>query len=205
MQGKNSSLESQNILKEKGELIITSFLPVDNHDCDCLGLVNEWNERLAKLPKNLRDDTKAKYGQIDCPRAEGKKKYKITCANCGALIGFVHADNEKLDGWCNFHYTTELKEVEFIEYKKVKVKTKKGFDIVTKKVKTKKPQWIGCFTPNISPTDGKLGFECTCGQDTRDCRSMISANPKMAEISKQRLEGREFGQINSKFITEEIK
>jgi len=115
-----------------------------------------------------------------CPKSKekGMKKYLITCGECGADIAYIYAKDENLSDWCDLHYITENTGKE----------------------------WKGCMAVNISPVDGRLGFECTCGNDTRDFRTNTTMPSKLAlEIAKENLIGREFGKRNSKFKTKEVK
>jgi len=120
-----------------------------------------------------------KVTKYECPRAKekGMKKYLITCGECGSKIAYVHAKDRKLSDWCNLHYITENTGSE----------------------------WKGCMAVNISPIDEKLGFECTCGQDTRDFRANTTLPSKMAmSIAEENLIGKEFGKRNSKFKVKEV-
>lgn len=92
-------------------------------------------------------------GPIDFWDHANKKKYYIICRRCSEKTAYVWADNEALEGWCDLHY--------LCSYDKV--------------------AWYGAMAINVSPIDGKIGIECTCGEDTRDFR----VNKTMPPIQKE--------------------
>lgn len=145
-------------ISNNGNKLIISTLPNDHHDCDCFGLVRSWNEKLSKMSP----EEKLKQKPVDCPRAKGLTKYEIRCRECGDLIAYVNAENEQLDGWCNLHYVSEAKLG--FEYQNFNVNGK------LKKKKIVIGEWHGCIGLQLSSIDDKLGFECACGNDTRDFR-----------------------------------
>jgi len=111
---------------------------------------------------------------MECPRTKERnmKPYKIVCGDCGSDIAYIYATDEKLTDWCDLHYTC------------IKIKN----------------HWNGCMTVNISPIDGTIGFECSCGNDTRDYRANSTLPPHIIkEIWDKNLQGREFGTKQSKF------
>jgi hypothetical protein len=123
-----------------------------------------------------RDEKKRR---IDCPRRlePELKQYKVFCKNCDAQVGTIHASNKYLDDWANLHYYCEAK------------KDANGFH-----------EWVGCMAVNISPIDQKLGFECSCGQDTRDFRANTTIPPAILNnLIEENMKGRDFGKVNSKF------
>lgn len=92
-------------------------------------------------------------GPIDFCDHANKKKYYIICRRCNEKTAYVWADNETLENWCDLHYLC-------------------SYDRIT---------WYGAMAINVSPIDGKIGIECTCGEDTRDFR----VNKTMPPIQKQ--------------------
>lgn len=108
----------------------------------------------------------------------GLKKFRIKCATCGDDIAYCWAENDKLDNWCDLHYLS-------------------WYD---------KFSWRGCFVVNLSPVDGKLGFECVCGENTCEFRSNTSLPPIARQLMVEySLKHRDFGNSESKFIAIEIK
>jgi len=109
---------------------------------------------------------------LTCPRKTiGMKKYRIIYKKCRNIVAFVYSTDNKMSDWCDLHYVSEKEN----------------------------GKWKGCFTINLSPIDGKVGFECACGNDTRDFRGNLKYIYKIKECSK----GRELGLKNSKFILKE--
>jgi hypothetical protein len=143
--------------------VIVGFLPADKPNCRCANLVLNEKKKMSLMTDVQRRVYVAQKKVINCPRHTEKdmSKYKIVCKNCGELLGYVHATDTKLTDWCNFHYV----------------------------VSTDGKEWFGGLTPNINPTDKKLGIECSCGVDTR--------NPKA--------NGRDFGKKDSVFKLERVK
>jgi len=193
-----------------GEKIkIVSFLPLDKPDCDCYSKIQDWTNKFGNMtPEQIRD-IRSK-GVINCERAEqeGYKNYEIICALCGDLIATVALKDGDINTYCNLHYVAEAllgeeeTEKEEITYYKDKKK------LPTKKmVKATKVigEWHGCLTPSVSLMDGKLGFECACGNDTRDFRMAHLTNATTIAKMKENMNGRNFGEKNSKYILREIK
>lgn len=109
---------------------------------------------------------------------ENRKKYDIICSRCGDRVAYVWARDDKLADWCDLHYIC-------------------WFD---------KFSWRGCMTVNVSPIDAHLGFECACGEDTRDYRANKSLPPVQKQLmSEYAMQHREFGKTSSKFIAIESK
>jgi len=200
-------------LKKDGNIRIVSFLPCDTSDCDCFGIKNEWMDKLAKMESDKRIEYQQRKidrdGVIECPRAKGKKKYKVICRECGATVAYINADDIKAKDWCNLHYVNEAK----LHSKSIKIPklNKKGLPIKRKGriIFTSKKeyygQWHGCATLQVSPFDNKLGFECFCGNDTRDFRVRSNLTGKeLASKLKENMIDRDFSK-NSKFYLEEVK
>lgn len=110
---------------------------------------------------------------IDFVKDKGdRQKYDIWCSRCGDKVATVWADNEKLDNWCDLHYIC-------------------WYD---------KDSWRGALTVNVSPIDKKIGFECACGEDTRDFRANRALPPVQKQLMiEYSLKHREFGKSTSKF------
>jgi len=200
---KRTSNETFIEIVKNGDKKIVSFLPTDRHDCDCFGLVRSWNEKLSRMTPELR--LKSQKNPIDCPRSKGMKKYEIYCSDCGDLIAYINADNEQLDNWCNLHYVSEAKigkETQiFHEEKKIKGKIK----LIAKEREVEIGEWYGCMGLQISPIDDKLGFECSCGNDTRDFRIKNNLTGlQLKDKLNNNMINRDFS-TNSKFIAKEIK
>lgn len=110
---------------------------------------------------------------IECPKKNNKKykKYKIECQNCKNIVAEIFATDDTLTDFCDFHYITE----------------------------TDGDHWFGAFTVQLSPIDGKIGIECSCGQDTRDFRANNTLPKKLSYKLTENLKGKEFGKADSKF------
>lgn len=107
-----------------------------------------------------------------------RKKFSINCTRCGEKVAYCFANNEALEDWVDLHYIC-------------------WYD---------KKSWHGAMAVNISRIDGSLGFECACGEDTRDFRG----NRTMPPIQKQLMveygmAHREFGKPTSKFIAVQVQ
>ncbi len=111
---------------------------------------------------------------IDFVQDKGtRKKYWIVCARCGDKVAYVWAENEKLDNWCDLHY--------YCWYTKT--------------------TWRGARAINVSPIDGKLGVECSCGEDTRDFRCAKGMSPIQKSLMIDYTQNhRDFGLPTSSFI-----
>lgn len=111
---------------------------------------------------------------IDFVKDKGnRKKFFVICTTCHDRVAYVWADNEKLENWCDLHYLC-------------------WYD---------RESSHGAMAVNVSPVDGELGFECACGEDTRDFR----VNKTMPPIQKRlmieyAMKHRGFGTKDSKFI-----
>lgn len=160
--------------KKTGGQYIFSFFPVDGWDCECVPVIQDWQVKFASMNENERRATILRLDHLECPKDKtGLKLFTITCDNCGATIAKCWAKDATLAEFCDLHYISEHNG----------------------------ETWRGCMTINISPLDKKLGFECTCGADTRDFRTRKSnlhgeaLNRKIVETQK----GRDFGLNDSKF------
>lgn len=113
-------------------------------------------------------------GPIDFVKDKGRRKrFNVLCGKCGDKVAYVWAKNEKLEDWCDMHYVT-------------------WYD---------RESWHGAMAVNISPIDQGIGFECACGEDTRDFRTNRSMPPiqrnLMIEYSQKH---RDFGKGTSAFV-----
>ncbi len=107
----------------------------------------------------------------------GLSRFEITCSTCGEKVAYCYAKNEKLEGWCDLHYLT-------------------WYD---------RTSWYGAATVNISPIDGKIGFECHCGEDTKDHRCTRGLPPVQRMLMiEYSMKHRAFGHSESKFIASEV-
>lgn len=135
------------------------------------------------------DEYKAKFaemnkaqrkGRLVCPKdRKGYNPYKVICTSCDAVLAHLWSKTKRVTtDWCDLHYICE-------------------YD---------KDKWTGAKSVHISPVDGQLCFECTCGVDSRDFRANSSLPPQKAlSIEKANAKGRAFGYRNSKFRLEELK
>lgn len=106
----------------------------------------------------------------------GYKLYIVNCVSCGEKMAKVWATDGQLTDWCDLHYLS-------------------WYD---------KDSWHGCLTVNVSPIDGLLGFECACGEDTRDFRGRNSLPPIQKQLMVEYvLKHRKFEHPHSKFIATE--
>ena len=154
---------------------IISFFPVDRYDCACLPIVSDFKLRMPQMSEADRSETVRKIGYLRCPghKRVGMRPYEVSCGKCKATVAYCYATDPSLSDWCDLHYVCEHDG----------------------------KRWYGARTVNISPVDGKLSFECCCGNDTRDFR----ANRQLPEKITRRIEeknrvGRELGKHNSRFI-----
>lgn len=130
-------------------------------------------QRIALMGKDEKKDFMA--GEpIDFVEDKGKRKrFNINCVRCGEKVAYCWAFNEALEGWCDLHYIC-------------------WYD---------RKSWHGAMALNVSPLDESLGFECACGEDTRDFRG----NKNMPPIQKRlmieyTMTHKEFGKKTSKFL-----
>lgn len=165
-------------LGKNEERKVYSFFPIDPFDCDCFEKVQSWEKRLGEAGKRAQS-MMDREGHIVCPRSKEDKykQYDVVCNNCGETVAQVHSTDKRLTEWCNLHYVS-------------------WHD---------KNKWRGCFGINLSPIDGKPGFECTCGQDTRDFRTTKNRSKVYQQKKVENMEGREFGLSNSKFKLKKTK
>ena len=128
---------------------------------------------LAMMTPDERD-AEIRKGPIDFVKDKsGYKLYEVRCSTCGDVVAQVWATDDTLRDWCDLHYMS-------------------WHD---------KNTWYGAMAVNISPVDGHLGFECACGEDTRDYR----ANRSMPPVTKRlmieyTMNHRDFAKPTSKFI-----
>lgn len=150
---------------------IISFFPVDPAGCECEAMIDS----IQNLPAEVIERKKASKGILRCPKnKDGYKHYYIYCRNCEARIATLYAKDRSIGtDWCDLHYQSKA------VVDKVK-SDDKGVAVGG--------HWEGCFSVNIEPKTGRLGFECACGNDTRQPDA----------------KGKEFGKRGSKFIVREI-
>jgi len=163
--------------KTKGQ-ILYSFFPCDRWNCECVVLKNDKIAKLALLNEEKRREAILREDHMECPRdKDGMKCYRITCNNCDSIIAELWSKDEALSDFCDLHY---------ISYTDGEV-------------------WKGAFGINISPIDGKLGFECACGSDTRDFRANTTMPGKAVKDKiDENMQGRDFGVQGAKFNLTQI-
>lgn len=172
----STSAETKALVEvNKGPITNVGFFPIDPPNEISENFLKQWKEKFAQMTDRQRKMMKEKMGVLNSPLdKKGMHKYDIHCNNCDELIAYVWGNNANLDKWCDLHY---------VQW-------------------TDGDYWYGCLTPNISPIDGKIGFECCCGEDTRDFRN----NVRIGDIMKKDTSlGREFGKKNSKFRATKVK
>jgi len=119
----------------------------------------------------LRDNAPVDF--VKDKKEKGYSRYNVTCVQCGDAIAVVWAKDDELKDWCDLHYICE-------------------YD---------KHTWHGCMAVNVSPIDQQLGFECACGQDTRDYRTNKELPPITRRLMVEYiLEHRNFGTTTSAYI-----
>lgn len=157
----------------KKRIEIYSFFPVDKGNCACVQMIRDWKRKLGEAKEKDRRFYLEQTEFLVCPRDKtNMQRYKITCQNCGQIMGWCWATDETLRDWCDFHYAQW----------------------------TDGESWYGCFTPHVSPVSEQLCFECTCGQDTRDFRpNVLLPSRKSLNLERRNAIGRDLGQPNSKF------
>ena len=137
----SNDLKQSLVKKRQKKLKIYSFYPIDRADCSCQKIILDWQKQIIKLSPKQRKLAIQQQKYLTCPSIKKRlKHYKITCKNCGAILGYCWASDKSLQDWVDFHYTNW----------------------------TDGNEWHGCLTPQISPITQKLCLECTCGQTTRD-------------------------------------
>lgn len=103
----------------------------------------------------------------------GYRLYDIFCVTCSEKVATVWSKDESLKDWVDLHYICSYDQVE----------------------------WSGCMAVSVSPIDGSLGFECVCGEDTRDFRVKKGMPPIQKQLMiEYSLKHREFNTLNSRFI-----
>jgi hypothetical protein len=192
----------------EGKKSIYSFFPCDKFDCPCQAIITDYKNKLVLMSSEKRHDLINSIGFITCPRnKDGYTKYQITCNNCGEIVGECYAKDETLKDFFDFHYIVYSELVE--EKKTVYEQNDEDGKPLEKQKKVIKKEtvgyWRGALAINISPIDGHIGIECTCGEDTRDFRANTTL-PKPARDLKisQTKEGREFATDDSRFNVKEI-
>jgi hypothetical protein len=124
------------------------------------------------VDKAIRSGITTSY--LACPRRkqEGMNPYDVVCTKCGNVVAQLYATDEKASDWCDLHSIC--------------------FQVNGK--------WQGALAVNVSPIDSTLGFECTCGNDTRDFRASngLPQETLMRKL-KETKTGRTFGTKSSKF------
>lgn len=160
------------------KLGIYSFFPADKSDCVCQKEIREIKEKLATLNEEQRHLLVQGRRILECKRPKaGASRYKVTCPNCGEVVGYCWATDNTLKDWFDFHY---------VQW-------------------TDGERWYGCLTPQISPIDEKLCLECCCGWDTRDFRANMTLPHKIAMVYEEDNKvGREFGRSDSKFKVSKV-
>lgn len=165
-------------LMKQSKITVYSFFPIDRPDCVCQPLIEEFKLKLAAMPTHKREAIIQDQKAFECPASHvGKKRYEIFCKNCGRIEGYLWASDKTLEDWVDFHYAQWTNGI----------------------------VWHGCLTPNVSPIDGRLGLECTCGNDTRDFRANMTLPGKTAfEMEQKNKIGRRFNELNSRFGVRDV-
>lgn len=157
---------------------IYGFFPNDPADCDCKGSIDEWMKKLNRLNAHGRSVEMERTPQLECPKVQeaklkGWKRYKIKCKNCNEVMGWLWSPDPSIPTWCDFHYSQWHDS----------------------------DSWHGCITPHISPIDGSICFECSCGEDTRDFRLNRTLNPELVmKLEQSNVKKRPFGKTGSAFL-----
>lgn len=175
---------------------IIGFFPTDRADCECQPVIQDLQIKFGNMKPDEIAKRKAILKILECPADKrGKKKFLVKCNECKEKIGVCFASDETLSDWVDFHYISKVQLVdEEIQVIDDLGKMKKG--------KVQKVYWTGALGINISPIDQKLGFECACGNDSRDFRANTTLSKKAREeFIRVTSEGRELGKDNSKFLT----
>lgn len=174
-----ASAETKQKVEETGKPVrIIGFFPMDPANDTTARLLKEWKDKFVTMSEKSRNTIKDQLGWIESPLdKEGLKRYEIFCDKCGERQGFLFAKTDNLKDWCDFHYT-QWSDGE---------------------------QWYGCLTPSVSPIDGRITFECACGNDTRDFRAnMTMDSVKADQLEHRNKVGRDFGKKDSKFKAKQV-
>lgn len=163
--------------KTKSQFIY-SFFPVDKADCPCNIQMRDSLEKIARFNEAKRREHVVAVDHMECPRDKnGMQAYQVSCDNCGAIVGQCWATDATLSDYCDLHYICYHDG----EY------------------------WQGALGLNLSPIDGKIGFECACGSDTRDFRANTNLPAKVREAKiAESMEGRDFNISGAKFKVKKI-
>jgi len=131
--------------------------------------------RMSPVVRNAYLKSKAPFDFVKDKK--GYKQYRISCVRCGDQIATVWATDMSLKDWCDLHYTCWHDE----------------------------NTWYGAMEVQISLIDEQLGFECACGEDTRDFRTAKSMSPVLRDLAANySMKHREFNKPTSVFLVEKI-
>ncbi len=168
------SPDRANQLKHKKlkKAVTISYLPVNPYSDKAVRIVAAEQAKTNSMKPSDRLKYFKDNGVLETAKGDGMKRYEVTCSNCGEVMGYVFATDAKLTKWRDFHYAQWHDE----------------------------NYWHGCLTPHVSPIDGTLCLECTCGIDTRDFRGNTRLTPQVVStIEKVNSKGRQWGDISSKY------
>lgn len=195
----STSQEETEFLQKAGlkEREIIGFFPVDRADCACQAGIKDLNIKFSTMRPDEARAYKLKHKTFQCPVDSKKlKQFDIVCNNCDSLLGKCYASDESLSDWVDLHYY--CKSILVLQKRETGEIDKKGKKVLET---IEASYWQGALAVNISPIDQKLGFECACGEDTRDFRANQSL-PDIVKVKKikESSKGRSFNEKDSKFI-----
>ena len=102
----SNDLKRSLVKKRQKKLKIYSFYPIDRADCSCQKIILDWQKQIIKLSPKQRKLAIQQQKYLTCPSIKKRlKHYKITCKNCGAILGYCWASDKSLQDWVDFHYT----------------------------------------------------------------------------------------------------
>lgn len=133
---------------------------------------------LARMSPVVRNVYLKQHAPFDFVKDKrGYKQYSVICARCGDQVATVWATDGTLKDWCDLHYICWHDE----------------------------NTWYGAMEVQISLIDEQLGFECACGEDTRDFRTAKSMSPVLRDLAANySMKHREFNKPTSAFVATKI-
>jgi len=158
-----------------------AFLPIVNTE-KLKGWALDMQMKLSLMTERQRYVFRANSETLLFPDHQKYTKAIVQDRLTDEIMGTLYYDKTP-DKWVAFYYQSECK------LKELEDKTIIG-------------EWFGCQAVNISPIDGKLGFESSSGQDSRDFRGNFQV---AKDLQEENIKAREFDKQYSKFKLAIIK
>jgi hypothetical protein len=133
--------------------------------------------RMSPVIRNAYLKSKAPFDFVKDKQKRGYRQYAVNCVKCGDQVATVWATDSTLKDWCDLHYVCWHDE----------------------------HTWYGAMEVQVSLIDEQLGFECACGEDTRDFRTAKSMSPVLRELAANySMKHREFNKPTSAFLVTKL-